>query len=91
MYFNCYKLSSFNSNINKALTQRYSQPRNNKLLLLTTATLLTPVLAANITVVVGTNCNIVANHTVIAGDILVNIVVSTNSNLSIHKSPSRGL
>jgi hypothetical protein len=55
------------------------------------ATLLTPVLAANITAVVGTNCNIVANHTVITGDILVNIAVLTNSNLSIHKSPSRGL
>jgi LysM repeat protein len=55
-----------------------------------TAALFTPVLAANVTAAVGTNYDIVTNHTVIAGDILANIATSTNSNSSISKPPTHG-
>jgi LysM repeat protein len=51
------------------------------LLLSATAGLLTPILAVNSTTI-GTNCNIVSNHTVIAGDNLANIATSTNTTVA---------
>lgn len=49
------------------------------LLLLSTAAI---VLAQNSTSQVGTNCNIVSSHTVIAGDNLANIGTSTNTSVA---------
>jgi hypothetical protein len=55
---------------------------NFNLLLYTGAALLTPILATNPTAAIGTNCNIVSNHTVIAGDNLANIAISTNTTVA---------